>query len=64
MPGAVSWTATQALNNSTLPYVLKLANQGMKALEFDPAFAKGVNVQNHRLVHPAVQQVFPDLATA
>ena len=62
MPGAVPWTATQALNNSTLPYVLKLANQGMKALELDPAFARGVNVQNHRLVHPAVQQVFPDLA--
>lgn len=64
MPGAVPWTATQALNNSTLPYVLKLANQGMKALECDTALAKGVNVQNHRLVHPAVQQVFPDLATA
>ena len=62
MPGAVPWTATQALNNSTLPYVLKLANQGMKALEVDPALARGVNVHNHRLVHPAVQEVFPDLA--
>jgi alanine dehydrogenase len=61
MPGAVPWTATQALNNSTLPYVLKLANRGMKALEFDRALARGVNVQNHRLVHPAVQEVFPDL---
>jgi alanine dehydrogenase len=61
MPGAVPWTATQALNNSTLPYVLKLANHGMEALEFDPVLAKGLNVQNHRLVHPAVQQVFPDL---
>ncbi|MBW4574986.1 MAG: alanine dehydrogenase [Aphanothece sp. CMT-3BRIN-NPC111] len=61
MPGAVPWTATQALNNSTLPYVLKLANQGMAALEFNPALAKGVNVQSHRIVHPAVQSVFPDL---
>ncbi|MBV8887951.1 MAG: alanine dehydrogenase [Chroococcidiopsidaceae cyanobacterium CP_BM_RX_35] len=61
MPGAVPWTATQALNNSTLPYVLQLANFGTKALTIDPALAKGVNVQNHRLVHPAVQQVFPDL---
>ena len=26
MPGAVPWTATQALNNSTLPYVFQLAN--------------------------------------
>jgi len=41
---------------------LKLANQGLKALELDPALARGVNVQNHRLVHPAVQEVFPDLA--
>ena len=61
MPGAVPWTATQALNNSTLPYVLQLANLGMKALEVNPALASGVNVQNHRLVHPAVQEVFPDL---
>ena len=62
MPGAVPWTATQALNNSTLPYVLQLANCGIKALETDPALARGVNVQNHCLVHTAVQQVFPDLA--
>lgn len=62
MPGAVPWTATQALNNSTLPYVVKLANQGINALDSDPNLAKGLNVQNHKLVHPAVQEVFPDLA--
>ena len=62
MPGAVPWTATQALNNSTLPYVLQLANNGIKALEMNPSLAKGLNVQNHRLVHPAVREVFPDLA--
>lgn len=62
MPGAVPWTATQALNNSTLPYVLKLANQGLNALRVDPALGKGLNVQNHQLVHPAVREVFPDLA--
>jgi alanine dehydrogenase len=61
MPGAVPWTATQALNNSTLPYVLKLANQGIGALKRDPVLAKGLNVQNHQLVHPGVQEVFPDL---
>ncbi|MBD6614532.1 alanine dehydrogenase [Komarekiella sp. 'clone 1'] len=61
MPGAVPWTATQALNNSTLPYVIQLANLGIKALETNPVLAKGLNVQNHRLVHPAVQEVFPDL---
>ncbi len=62
MPGAVPWTATQALNNSTLPYVLKLADHGIKALDADFALAKGLNIQDHCLVHPAVQAVFPDLA--
>lgn len=64
MPGAVPWTATQALNNSTLPYVLKLANQGIQVLEQDQPLKRGLNVANHQLVHPAVQQVFPDLAKA
>ncbi|MEO1403396.1 MAG: alanine dehydrogenase, partial [Cyanobacteria bacterium J06635_1] len=62
MPGAVPRTATQALNNSTLPYVIKLANDGLGALERDVALAEGLNVLNHRLVHPAVKSVFPDLA--
>lgn len=62
MPGAVPWTATQALNNSTFPYVLMLANQGLKALDTNASLAKGLNVRAHRLVHPAVQEVFPDLA--
>jgi alanine dehydrogenase len=61
MPGAVPWTATQALNNSTLPYALKLANQGIKALDNDESLAKGLNVAHHRLIHPAVREVFPDL---
>ena len=61
MPGAVPWTATQALNNSTLPYVRQLANQGVKAFVNNPALAKGLNVDRHKIVHPAVQSVFPDL---
>jgi len=62
MPGAVPWTATQALNNATLPYVLKLADRGVKALDKNSALAKGLNVKNHQLVHPALREVFPDLA--
>lgn len=62
MPGAVPWTATQALNNSTLPYTLQLANQGQGAIAANPALAQGVNVRNHQLIHPAVKAVFPDLA--
>ncbi|MFM6201701.1 MAG: alanine dehydrogenase, partial [Dolichospermum sp.] len=61
MPGAVPWTSTQALNNSTLPYTVQLANLGTKALELNTALAKGLNVKDHHLVHPAVKEVFPDL---
>ena len=62
MPGAVPRTATEALNNSTLPYVLMLANMGLDALEKNAALAEGLNVVNHTLVHPAVKATFPDLA--
>ena len=62
MPGAVPWTATQALNNSTLPYVLKLADHGAEALNRDEVLGKGLNVNNYQIVHPAVKEVFPDLA--
>jgi alanine dehydrogenase len=62
MPGAVPWTATQALNNATLPYVLKLAGQGMAALDTDKGLRGGLNVSGGKLVHPAVRDAFPDLA--
>jgi alanine dehydrogenase len=62
MPGAVPWTATQALNNSTFPYVQQLANQGVAALRSSPALAKGLNTQDHQLIHPIIREVFADLA--
>lgn len=62
MPGAVPWTATQALNNATLPYVLKLARQGMAALDADSGLKGGLNVSSGKLIHPAVRDIFPDLA--
>ena len=62
MPGAVPQTATQALNNSTLPYVLKLANHGIKALEDDDALQRGLNVRDGQLIHPDVRAIFTDLA--
>lgn len=61
MPGATPWTATQALNNATLPYTLKLASSGLDALVTDSALRQGLNVSKGELVHPAVQDVFPDL---
>lgn len=57
MPGAVARTATQALNNVTLPYVAALADHGWQAaLARDPGFAKGLNVSCGRIRHPAVAQ--------
>jgi alanine dehydrogenase len=61
MPGAVPWTATQALNNSTAPYVMKLADRGLEALTLDRNLAKGLNVRSSKIVHPAIQEVFSDL---
>jgi alanine dehydrogenase len=61
MPGAVPWTASQALNNSTLPYVLQLANHGLAALAQNQALAKGLNIKQGQIIHPAVQEVFPNL---
>jgi alanine dehydrogenase len=45
MPGAVPITSTFALTNATMPYVLKLAEQGARAaLESDSGFLAGLNV--------------------
>nr|WP_272473113.1 alanine dehydrogenase [Baekduia alba] len=45
MPGAVPITSTFALTNATMPYVIKLAEQGAyAALQSDPGFLAGLNV--------------------
>jgi len=45
MPGAVPITSTQALTNATMPYVVKLADHGVKgALSGDQGFLTGLNV--------------------
>jgi alanine dehydrogenase len=50
MPGAVPHTSTYALTNVTLPYVMELANRGLRAAtELDPALAKGVNTVGGQL---------------
>jgi alanine dehydrogenase len=43
MPGAYPHTATIALTDATLPYVLRLAEQGLSALRNHAGFGKGVN---------------------
>ena len=54
MPGGVPKTSTYALNNATLPYVLKLADGVNAALAADPHLANGVNVLNGAITNEAV----------
>jgi alanine dehydrogenase len=55
MPGAVGRTSTIALCNATLPYALKIANQGYeKAATDDPGFGDGINLVAGRVTHAAV----------
>jgi alanine dehydrogenase len=57
MPGAVARTASQALNNVTLPHVLVLANRGYhRALQDNPHLRMGWNVHEGCLTHPAVAE--------
>jgi alanine dehydrogenase len=59
MPGAVARTSAFALNNATLPFVLKLANQGAEAaMKADPHLANGLNVSNGKIRHAAVAEAF------
>jgi alanine dehydrogenase len=50
MPGAVPNTSTSALCNATMPYLIKLAKNGMAALDEDPGFAKGLNISAGKLL--------------
>lgn len=43
MPGAFPRTSTLALTDKTLPYVIKLANQGVEVLREDKGFSRGLN---------------------
>ena len=55
MPGAVPITSTRALTNATLPYVVRLADDGAAAaLAADPGFLGGLSVHAGRLTDPAV----------
>ncbi|WP_133406814.1 alanine dehydrogenase [Parashewanella tropica] len=50
MPGAVARTSTFALNNATLPYIIKLADMGYKAaLQGDKHLLNGLNVMHGKV---------------
>jgi alanine dehydrogenase len=59
MPGAVGRTSTYALCNVTLPYVLRLANQGLKAMATaDPGFANAINLHDGKVTNKPVADTF------
>jgi alanine dehydrogenase len=59
IPGAVGMTSTYALTNSTLPFVLEIARHGYKnAVKKNPAIAHGLNIDQGKIVHPAVKAAF------
>src|SRR6185503_19001979 len=57
MPGAVPITSTFALTNATMPYVVKLAEQGpARAAEENPGLAKGFNVVAGKVTYKPVAE--------
>jgi len=59
IPGAVPRTSTYGLSNATLPFALKLANEGfIKAVQQDAALAKGVNTYAGYVTYEAVAEAF------
>ncbi|MFQ5961603.1 MAG: alanine dehydrogenase, partial [Candidatus Methylomirabilales bacterium] len=57
MPGAYGRTATFALTNVTLPYILNIAEAGWKrAAQEHPEIANGLNVVHGKVTHPAVAE--------
>ncbi len=59
MPGAVPLTSTIALTNATLPYAIKIANQGwQEAARHDHGIKDGLNVVNGKVTYNGVAEAF------
>ncbi len=59
MPGAVARTSTLALTNATLPYGLKIADQGIeKVIQEDILLQKGINVYRGDCTYDNVARQF------
>src|SRR3989338_2688727 len=57
MPGAYPRTSTIALTNATLPYLLKLANNGLAdSIKNDGGLAKGVNTHDGHIAYRPVAE--------
>jgi alanine dehydrogenase len=57
IPGAVPITATFALTNATLPYIIELAEKGITAaMATNQALARGVNIMEGKVTNKAVAE--------
>ncbi|MBL8773552.1 MAG: alanine dehydrogenase [Phenylobacterium sp.] len=56
MPGAAPRTSSEALGHATLPFGLLLADKGLDALKTNKHLARGLNVLDGHLTHPAVAE--------
>ncbi|MAI11725.1 MAG: alanine dehydrogenase [Rhodospirillaceae bacterium TMED167] len=57
MPGAVPRTSTYALNNVTLPWIIRLCDNGVASVvQHDAHFRNGLNVYNGQLTNKAVSE--------
>jgi alanine dehydrogenase len=59
MPGAVPHTSTIGLTNVTLPFIIKLANEGWElACKNSPSLEKGLNIIKGRIVYKEIAEAF------
>ena len=57
IPGIVPRTSTFALTNATLPYIVRLASDGVdRAIRSDPGLANGVNLKDGQVTCQGVAQ--------
>lgn len=57
MPGIVPWTSTFALTNATLPYIVRLASEGVdRAIRSDSGLAKGINLKDGQVTCQGVAE--------
>jgi alanine dehydrogenase len=59
MPGAVPYTSTIALTNVTLPFILKLANNGWEqACKLDESLSKGLSIVKGEVLYQEINDAF------
>ena len=59
MPGAVPFTSTKSLTNATFPYLLDMANHGLRgSLKVRPELITGINIFESKIANKGVAETF------